>query len=93
MSYNKLNDSGFRHVGFVIHKPSDYSTHFRWLNTVIANAKRFILGTHHSVSKQNLQEYLDEYSYRFNRRFFGSQIFPRALSDALSFTPITLRPC
>lgn len=32
--------------------------------------KIFLLGTFHGVSRKYLQEYLDEYRYRFNRRFF-----------------------
>lgn len=91
-NFQDLPQEGYKHVGFVIHDKSDCETHFKWLNTVIANAKRFILGTHHSVSAEKLQEYLDEFCYRFNRRFFGSEIFPRALAIALIFTPLYLRP-
>jgi len=91
-NFQELPENGYKHVGFVIHDKSDHETHFKWLNTVIANAKRFILGTHHSVSPEKLQEYLDEFCYRFNRRFYGSQIFPRVLTVALLFTPLYLRP-
>ena len=41
-----------------------------WLHTMIGNAKVFILGTYHGLPKKNLQEYLDEFCYRFNRRHF-----------------------
>ncbi len=91
-NYQDLCEEGYKHVGFVIHERSDCETHFKWLNTVISNAKRFVLGTHHSVSPEKLQEYLDEFCYRFNRRCFGSQIFPRALAIALLFLPAYLRP-
>ena len=91
-NYQDLAKEGYTHVDFVIQDPSDCETHFRWLNTVIANAKRFILGTHHSVSPERLQEYLDEFCYRFNRRFYGSQIFSRALMVAVMFIPTYLRP-
>ena len=91
-NYQELLKEGYKHVGFVIQDPSDCETHFKWLNTVIGNAKRFVLGTHHHVSPEKLQEYLDEFCYRFNRRTFGSQIFPRAVSMALLFIPIYLRP-
>lgn len=39
-----------------------------WLHTMIGNAKAFIIGTYHGLPKKNLQEYLDEFCYRFNRR-------------------------
>lgn len=91
-NYQDLSKEGYKHVDFVIQDPSDCETHFKWINTVIGNAKRFILGTHHSVSPERLQEYLDEFCYRFNRRTFGSQIFPRVISIALLFIPMYLRP-
>ncbi|NJK72513.1 MAG: IS1595 family transposase [Synechococcaceae cyanobacterium SM2_3_60] len=43
---------------------------FKWVHTLISNAKRSLLGIHHSVSVQHLQDYLDEFCYRFNRRAF-----------------------
>ncbi|NJM94919.1 MAG: transposase [Cytophagales bacterium] len=43
---------------------------FKWVHTLISNAKRSLLGVHHSVSVQHLQDYLDEFCYRFNRRAF-----------------------
>jgi transposase-like protein len=91
-NFQKLPLEGYKHVGFVIQDPCDCETHFKWLNTVIANAKRFILGTHHSVSADKLQQYLDEFCYRFNRRFFGSEIFPRTMMVAIAFLPFYLRP-
>lgn len=32
--------------------------------------KRFLLGTFHGVSGKYLQEYLDEFVFRFNRRYW-----------------------
>lgn len=41
--------------------------------------KRGIGGVYHSVSAKYLQSYLDEYSFRYNRREFGNLIFPALL--------------
>ena len=49
-----------------------------WLHIVLSNAKAFILGTYHGLPKNNLQSYLDEFCFRFSRRFF-----PAALPDRL----------
>ncbi len=38
--------------------------------------KRGIGGVYHSVSQKYLQTYLDEYSFRYNRRASGNLIFP-----------------
>ena len=62
-----------------------YSGLLHWLHIVISNAKAFILGTYHGLPKKNLQSYLDEYSFRFSRRGFGSALVDRLfLSIALS---------
>ena len=44
---------------------------------MISNAKAFILGTYHGLPKKYLQSYLDEYSFRFNRRDFGVALLER----------------
>jgi transposase len=42
--------------------------------------KRGIGGVYHSVSTKHLQSYLDEYTFRYNRRFEGNQQFRAILS-------------
>lgn len=43
--------------------------------------KRGIGGVYHSVSQKYLQTYLDEYSYRYNRRDLGNLIFISILNE------------
>jgi transposase len=45
--------------------------------------KTGIRGVYHSVSPKNLQSYLDEYTFRFNRRQMGNQQFRSILERAL----------
>jgi transposase len=45
--------------------------------------KTGIRGVYHSVSPKNLQSYLDEYTFRFNRRHMGNQQFRAILERAL----------
>ena len=47
-----------------------------WLHKTISNLKAFLLGTYHGRCIQ-LQSYLDEFCFRFNRRKTGDQIFSR----------------
>jgi transposase-like protein len=49
--------------------PKSAVTDLGWLHLAVSLAKRFILGTYHGVSKKHLQKYLNEFCYRFNRRF------------------------
>jgi transposase-like protein len=60
-----------------------------WVHIVISNVKRFLLGTYHGVSKKHLQPYLDEFSFRFNRRFRQPSITSSLLSACLLSPPVT----
>ena len=60
------------------HKPyNPDSDLLHWLHVVIRNAKAFILGTRHGLPKKYLQSYLDEYSFHFSCRDFGSALLDR----------------
>ena len=60
-----------------------------WVHTLIGNVKTFLRGTYHGVSHKHLQHYLDEFCYRHNRRFRGSEMFQRILAAALVAPIIT----
>ncbi len=59
-----------------------------WVHIAIGNLKTFLLGTFHGVSGKYLQEYLDEFCYRFNRRFFEKEIPNRLLNLAVIHAPL-----
>jgi len=69
--------------------PQEDPEHLKWLHMAISNAKAFIDGTFHGLGPKHLQRYLDEFCYRFNRRFFHKQIFGRILSSCLATGPLT----
>ena len=62
----------------------------RWLHTLVGNAKALINGTFHGLVEKHLQRYLDEYCYRFNRRYFMGSIFDRLLLAVSAAMPFTL---
>lgn len=59
----------------------------RWVHTLISNIKSFFLGTYHGLREKHLQNYFDEFAFRFNRRFWPNQLFPR-LVNAVAFSHI-----
>ena len=61
----------------------------RWLHIIIGNAKAFVNGTFHGLEEKHLQRYLDEFCYRFNRRYFESNLFSHLLSAVASASPLT----
>ena len=52
------------------------------IHLVFANLKAWLNGVHHGVSAKHLQTYLNEYQFRFNRRFYPFNAFRSLLSLA-----------
>lgn len=50
-----------------------------WVHTAISNAKRLLLDVHHRIDNDFLQNYLNEFCYKFNRRYFGDQTMERLI--------------
>jgi hypothetical protein len=52
------------------------------IHLVFANLKTWINGVHHGVSAKHLQAYLNEFTFRFNRRFYPFNAFRSLLGIA-----------
>lgn len=52
------------------------------IHLVFANLKTWLNGIHHGVSPQHLQAYLNEFTFRFNRRFYPFNAFRSLLGIA-----------
>jgi transposase-like protein len=63
--------------------------HLPIVHLVFANLKTWLLGTHHGVSPQHLQAYLNEFTFRFNRRFYPFNAFRSLLGVASEATAPT----
>jgi len=61
-------------------------TTLKWVHIAISNAKRTLLGIFHKIKGKYLQNYLDEFCYKLNRRYFGEKLFDRlVLAIAYSY--------
>lgn len=67
-SYTHFADMVEEHHAQVI-TPREEGRVLPWVHSVISNAKREILDGFHSVSEELMQNYLNEFCYRFNRRY------------------------
>ena len=92
-SYNALVEPDYTHrpLAFDLKKHPD---HLKWLHTILSNAKAFIAGTYHGLDTKHLPAYLNEFSYRFNRRRFKGEQFNRllhccCLSRSITFSELT----
>ncbi len=63
-----------------------------WVHIVISNLKSYLLGTYHGISERYVQEYLDEFCYRLNRRFWEDQIPNRLLGLCVRLASIFVWP-
>lgn len=52
------------------------------IHLVFSNLKTWLRGTHHGVSAKHLQAYLNEFTFRFNRRFYPFNAFRSLLGLA-----------
>lgn len=56
-----------------------------WVHIAISNAKRQLINTFHDIKPEFLQNYLDEFCYKFNRRYYGEALFNRLLVASVSY--------
>ena len=92
-SYPKATQGNYRHDRFVVSQ-TEAQAHIPLpgVHRVASLVKRWLLGTHHgSVSADHLQAYLDEFTFRFNRRHSRSRglLFRRLLEQAVDAPPAT----
>ena len=59
--------------------PPDAEVRLPMIHLMFSNLKTWLLGTHHGVSNQHLQAYLNEFVFRFNRRWWPMTAFHAAL--------------
>jgi len=64
------------HITEVSDKDTTKTT-LQWVHIAISNAKRTLLGIFHKIKGKYLQNYLNEFCYKLNRRYFGETLFDR----------------
>ena len=91
--YAGLQRAGYVHRVSLTHAdPALTEAEFPHVHLVISLLKRWLLGTHHgSVGSKHLQGYLDEFTFRFNRRKSRhvGKIFYRLAEQLISHEPVT----
>ena len=67
---------------------SDKGKGFPELHIHIMNIKGWLRGIHHKCKGNRLQQYLDEFHFRFNRRAFLDTILDKLLFRAMAMKPV-----
>ena len=81
--YNNISRYGYKHVPFAIDKPEDASRKLPRIHWVFSNLKSWLIGTHRFVSRKHLQNYLNEFSFRYNARYDPIGAFNHVLKNAI----------
>ena len=89
--YNRVSECGYKHNRIVLSDSGDPAhVSMPGVHRVAALVKRWLLSTHQgSVSGKHLEYYLDEYTFRFNRRTSRSRglLFYRLVQQAVATAP------
>ena len=93
--YNRVSQCGFKHNRIVLSDTGDPAhVSMPGVHRIAALVKRWLLSTHQgSVSGKHLEYYLDEYTFRFNRRTSRSRglLFYRLMQQAVATAPLPYR--
>lgn len=93
--YNGLEQFGYLHEKVNLSDSGDPAhVSLPGVHRVASLLKRWLLGTHQgAVSEKHLDYYLDEYTFRFNRRTSNARglLFYRLLEQAVRETPTTFK--
>lgn len=88
--YAGLTKHGFNHVAIAERGDPQVAEEFMPIvHLVFSNLKSWLRGIHHGVSPQHLQTYLNEFTFRFNRRFYPFNAFRSLLGIAGGVTSPT----
>ncbi len=90
--YSGLSDLGYDHRPTVVgrdHEKLDKA--LPMIHIAFSNLKTWLQGTHHGVSPKHLPAYLNEFVFRFNRRFFPMSAFHSLLGIAVQVCGPTYR--
>jgi transposase-like protein len=87
VGYADLARHGARHRPVVQGLPARSAQILPWAHTVFSNLKAWLWGTFHGVSRKHLHRYLQEFAYRFNRRWLEEDLFYYVLRRAAHGEP------
>ena len=90
--YDNLHGLGYKHIAVPIRgDQAKTDKHLPMIHIVFGNLDAWLLGTHHGVSSTHLQGYLNEFVFRFNRRFWPMVGFESVLKIAVQVESPTVQ--
>jgi hypothetical protein len=83
-SYVHFKNIVASHIPKVIPK-EDIGKVLPWVHIAISNAKRLLLDVYHDICPKYIQNYLSEFCWKFNRRYFGDKLFDRLIISSINY--------
>lgn len=86
--YGDLTTHGAKHRALIQGSSARAGVILPWIHKVFSNLKTWLRGTFHGVSAKHLGQYLQEFTYRFDRRGREPELFFLALRRAVRGEPL-----
>ena len=93
ITLNTDDNKAYKNLKKIVTKHNPYKSNkvnigkiLPWVHKAISNSKAILLAVHHGVSKEYMQNYLNEFCFKYNRRYFGEKLFSRLLIASISTT-------
>lgn len=83
-SYNGL--TGYRHDPRVVGKMAAHIP-LQWIHRIFSLMKRWGLGTYHGLRRKHIDTYLEEFAFRYNRRYYRHVSFETILGLSTLHVP------
>jgi transposase-like protein len=80
--------TGYRHDPRIVGKMADHIV-LPWIHQAFSLMKRWSLGTYHGLRRKHVDSYLNEFVFRYNRRFHRHVSFETLLGLAAHHEPTT----
>ncbi|MCP3889376.1 MAG: IS1595 family transposase [Desulfobulbaceae bacterium] len=88
--YDNLHKLDYNHTAVPVRgDQTKTAQHLPMIHIVFGNLDAWLLGTYHGVSPAHLQGYLNEFVFRFNRRFWPTVGFDSVLKIAARVKSLT----
>lgn len=88
VSYKFFKDY-YNHYPHKMYNKKDNNKHLPKVHIIIANLKNWLRGTYNFMPYKHTQSYLDEFCFRFNRRFRIENSFDRLITQLIINNTIT----
>jgi ribosomal protein L37AE/L43A len=82
--YTGLQEVCKVHKEVIVKDKKEVSKAFPWVHIAISNMKKKIIGLHHHIKNEYMQNYLSEFCYKFNRRKAGIDLFEKLITATLA---------